>query len=55
MFEKDPSFADDALCYSAWRKYEAYQIPATEDGTYQANERWKAFKAGWIAKEKIND
>ena len=52
MFEKDQSFVDDAICYSAWRKYEAYQIPMTEEGTKQAEERWKAFKAGWIAKEK---
>lgn len=43
---------DDSKCYSAWRKWEGYQIPATGEGEKQMSERWKAFKAGWFAKEK---
>ena len=48
MFEKDPDF-DDSSCYSAWRKWESYQIPMTEDGIKKAEARWYAFKAGWLA------
>lgn len=46
---------DDRECYSAWRKWEGYQIPATGEGEKQMSERWKAFKAGWFAKEKNYD
>ena len=45
---------NDSKCYSAWRKWEGYQIPATGEGEKQMSERWKAFKAGWFAKEKNN-
>lgn len=39
---------NDDHIYRAWRKFEAYQIPMTEQGEMSAHLRWHAFKTGWL-------
>jgi hypothetical protein len=39
---------NDDHIYSAWRKFEAYQVPVTEEAEYRMMLRWNAYKAGWI-------
>ena len=34
--------------YRAWRKFEAYQVPVTEEAEYRMILRWNAYKAGWL-------
>lgn len=36
-------------CYNAWRKFEAYAVPVTEDGVEAMQRRHNCFKAGWNA------
>lgn len=36
-------------CYCAWRRSEAWQVPVTQEGTEQAEERYKQFKKGYYA------
>lgn len=48
------AFEDDAMYY-AWRKWEAYQVPATEEGTRMMRERAQAFIAGWLASKGEKD
>jgi hypothetical protein len=38
---------EDKVCYSAWRRSEAYQVPMTKEGMEMADERYKRFKVGW--------
>jgi hypothetical protein len=38
---------EDKVCYSAWRRSEAYQVPMTKEGMERADERYKRFKVGW--------
>lgn len=37
----------DDKVYSAWRRSEAYQVPVTEQGMEEAEERFKRFKIGF--------
>ena len=48
---------NDDHIYRAWRKFEAYQIPMTEQGEMNAHLRWNAYKAGWLEalKEKNHE
>ena len=48
---------NDDHIYSAWRKFEAYQVPVTEEAEYKMMQRWSAYKAGWLEalKEKNHD
>jgi hypothetical protein len=39
---------NDDHIYRAWRKFEAYQVPVTEEGEYKMMRRWNAYKAGWL-------
>lgn len=36
-------------CYCAWRRSEAWQVPVTQEGMEQAEERYKQFKKGYYA------
>ena len=37
----------DDKVYSAWRRYEAYQVPMTKEGMKRAEERFNQFKKGF--------
>lgn len=36
-------------CYAAWRRSEAWQVPVTQEGMEQAEERYKQFKKGYYS------
>lgn len=38
----------ESKCYADWRRREAYGVPATEEGTKAALERYEEFKRGWV-------
>lgn len=39
---------DEDYIYRAWRKFEAYQVPVTEEAEYRMMQRWNAYKTGWL-------
>ena len=39
---------NDDHIYRAWRKFEAHQVPVTEEAEYRMMQRWNAYKAGWL-------
>ena len=44
---------NDDHIYRSWRKFEAYQIPMTEQGEMNAHLRWEAFKTAWLQAEQL--
>jgi hypothetical protein len=45
----------DKDVYQAWRKWEAYSVPVTEEGLAKSDMRFQAFKAGWLSAMEVNN